>query len=572
MQLGRFELVGKIGEGAHGIVWLAHDPKLDREVAIKVLQPDMAADETVQHRFRREMKSIARLRHPNIIELVDFSDPDAEWPYIVLERLMGETLLSLIEAGGPLEPVAAAAAGHEICLALEHAHATGIVHRDLKPENIFLEPSGRIVLCDFGIAVGFLKDESVTMSGKNTKLLGSPLFMSPEQILAEATIGPSTDLFSLGSVLFFLVTGNHAFAEESVLGVLKRISAGQPHPLPPEIADSRLGRIIGKLLSLSPADRYPSADAVAEELLLVLQEGGLADARRALKQTLSSMVRPVEVKSVITAIADLDRTSKTLITKVVQGKPVDWDEVTNVEFRGSSQTSIVDLGSLTQSITVTQPVSGNTQINTPLMRLGDDETSGGEGEGSRTWLIALIAVVIVCGGIGSAWLWVKTRPKPVPPVLALTPPLPEPAPVAAELIPQPTPEAVPVVPAEPAPEPAPALDPPPPNKPPPSPKPPPNAKAPAPQKPTPPPKPPPPAPKPVAAGAKSGVLRIIAKPWAYVHVDGLEVGQTPTFREISLQAGKHKVKLTNPEIATVTREVEIKSGEETKLKVDLENP
>ncbi|MCC6808709.1 MAG: serine/threonine protein kinase [Deltaproteobacteria bacterium] len=538
MRLGRYQLVGKIGEGAHGVVYLANDPKLGREVAIKALQPDMAADEGVQMRFRREMKSCARLKHPNIVELVDFSDPDAEWPYLVMERLHGETLLDLINrTSRPLEPIAAAAAAHEICLALEHAHAQGIVHRDLKPENVFLEPNGRIVLCDFGIAVGFFGGD--TLAGKNTKLLGSPLYMSPEQILADAIIGPPSDLFSLGALLHFLVTGQHAFGEESVLGVLKRISTGSPRPLPQGIADSRLGRIIKGLLQADVTKRYANASIVSDELLVVLSEGGHVDPRRALKNLLSGLTTDKARVTSVTAIEDLDRASKTLITKVAQGKPPNWDEVTG---SGTSHTVTVNLAELRDELTAPGAGHGDhTQIATLGVTIGNTTSTPVPPQRSQMWTLVIGIAIILGLGVSAVFF---LRPKPPPPLPPdtrgkVTPPDPPPdlPPPEQPVLPTPPIEKPPVVPVvkDPIEEPAKKL-------------------------------------VPKAKVEDPGTVRIIAKPWAYVYIDGLQVGQTPSYREASLTPGKHKLRFVNPDYPPLTKEITVKSGDDTKLKVDLANP
>jgi serine/threonine protein kinase len=533
MQIGRYELLGKIGEGAHGVVYLATDPKLGREVAIKALQPDLAGDESVQNRFRREMRSIAKLKHPNIIELVDFSDPDAEWPYLVMERLHGETLLDLISRmKKPLTPVAAAAAAHEICLALEHAHEQGIVHRDLKPENVFLEPNGRIVLCDFGIAVGFLGEEN-TLSGKNTKLLGSPLYMSPEQILADSKTGPPSDLFALGSCLYFLVTGEHAFAEESILGVLKRISLGAAKALPPEIANTRLGTIISKLLKANLAERYQSADEVAEALATVISEGGEIDPRRALKKALAELTNDAVRITAITAIENLDASSRTLITKVAKGKPRDWSEVTDAG--GGEHTSIVDLSQLRS-----QQEQADGQTHTEIRTVGAATAKPRRTEPSPLWVVGAVIASLAIIGLVVVLVWPQ---KQAPPLPAKVEPLPELPGTVPELPPTPNIEKPPVVPEMPA----------------------------APEDPRPRPQPQT-RPVPVVRKEAPGTLRVIAKPWAYIFIDGIKVGQTPSYREATLSPGKHTLRFENPDFATVTRSVEIQGGEETKLKVDLENP
>ncbi len=231
-KIDRYEILGELGKGANGIVYLARDTRLAREVAIKVINPAIARDPVVLGRFHREAKAVAKLHHPNIIQLIDYSGQESQSPYLVVERLFGKNLDDMVvERAAPLDPGLAAAAVHEICLGLQHAHSLGIVHRDLKPENVFIEPTGRIVLCDFGIARSFDGEEKGTLASHNTRLAGSPLYMSPEQVASPGSVGPASDMFALGSLLFFLVTGRHAFVADTVVNVLKRIVAAKPDSL-----------------------------------------------------------------------------------------------------------------------------------------------------------------------------------------------------------------------------------------------------------------------------------------------------------------------------------------------------
>jgi serine/threonine protein kinase len=320
-KIDRYEILGELGKGANGIVYLARDTRLSREVAIKVINPAIARDPVVLGRFHREAKAVAKLHHPNIIQLIDYSGQESKSPYLVVERLFGKNLDDMVvERGVPLDPGLAAAAVHEICLGLQHAHSLGIVHRDLKPENVFIEPTGRIVLCDFGIARSFDGEEKGTLASHNTRLAGSPLYMSPEQVASPASVGPASDMFALGSLLFFLVTGRHAFVADTVVNVLKRIVAAKPESLRevrPGLPD-RYYRIVEKLHSQAPEKRYTSAQAIADSLLLIVKELGNSDPRRALQSQLQKLGNSQELmsKSQIVDIADLDKESQTVVATV----------------------------------------------------------------------------------------------------------------------------------------------------------------------------------------------------------------------------------------------------------------
>jgi len=315
-KIDRYEVLGQLGKGANGIVYLARDTRVGRDVAIKVINPELAVDPVVLQRFHREAKAIARLHHGNVLQLIDYSGPNAKLPYLVTERLHGTNLDDLIgERGTPLDGATAAAMVHEICLGLQHAHSLGIVHRDLKPENVFLEPEGRVVLCDFGIARSFDSAEVGTLASKNTRLAGSPLYMSPEQVSNPASVGPTSDMFSLGSLLFFLVTGRHAFMADTVVSALKRIVNATPddlRALAPNLPE-RLYRIVDKLLSKDPARRYTSAQAIADSLLLIVKESGHADPRRALSSMLQTLGRSSATRVKIIPVEELDEESKTMV-------------------------------------------------------------------------------------------------------------------------------------------------------------------------------------------------------------------------------------------------------------------
>jgi serine/threonine protein kinase len=317
-KIDRYEILGQLGKGANGLVYLGKDTRLSREVAIKVVNPDLVKDPVVLSRFHREAKAVAKLHHPNIIQLLDYSGPNSKQPYLVVERLHGKNLDDLVcERKEPLDAASAAAAAHEICLGLQHAHSLGLVHRDLKPENVFVEPEGRIVICDFGIARSFEPDATGTLASSNTRLAGSPLYMSPEQITTPQTVGPPSDMFALGSLLYFLVTGQHAFMTDTVVNVLKRIVAGKPDDLRttrPGLPD-RYYRVVEKLFSVQPEKRYTSAQAIADSLLLIVKESGASDPRRALQAALQKLGHTTGSmsKSQIVALEDLDEESKTVV-------------------------------------------------------------------------------------------------------------------------------------------------------------------------------------------------------------------------------------------------------------------
>ena len=262
-------------------VYRAVDNTLDREVAVKVLHPHLAEKPEARRRFSREARAIARLRHPNIVEIYDYAGagrddgaPDTS-PYIVTEFIRGETLRKLAERVRFDPPELAAMAGHELARALAHAHAAGVVHRDLKPENVMVRSDGVVKLMDFGIATLVDRDEKMTATGA---LLGSPAHMAPETIEGKEADAQS-DLFSLGTIVYWLATGQLPFEGPNAGALLKRILDG--HYLAPQLANPAvpdwLATTIASLLEREPAKRAASAQAVAESLAANLADAGVTE-------------------------------------------------------------------------------------------------------------------------------------------------------------------------------------------------------------------------------------------------------------------------------------------------------
>jgi serine/threonine-protein kinase len=272
-KIGRYVLAEELGCGGMATVYRATDTQLERDVALKVLHPIVAHRKDGAARFKREAKAAARLKHPNIVEVYDFSaGRRTESPYLVCELIDGPNLGEFISRHGPPLPEMAAVMGACLARALAAAHAEGIIHRDIKPENILVAPEGRLVLTDFGIA-RLAGDETVTATGA---VMGSPAFMSPEQARGEA-LDVRSDIFSLGVVLYKLATGELPFSGNNALSTVSKLLKGDfPPPLQ---ARNDLGpdidRIICRCLAPSPEDRYPSVEALAEELEEVAIHGGM---------------------------------------------------------------------------------------------------------------------------------------------------------------------------------------------------------------------------------------------------------------------------------------------------------
>jgi len=265
----KYEVLQKVGEGGMATVYRGRHTTLDRDVAIKVLHPHLSSSTRNRKRFAREARAIEHLRHENILEIFDYSGIESGDCYIITEFVEGQTLSDLVDAAGRLPSELVAMIGIKLGEALGYAHESGILHRDLKPDNVMVREDGTIKLMDFGIA-RFLDESQVTLTGA---LVGSPAFMSPEQAL-EAPLDTRSDLFSLGTVLFYLVTGEFPFTGSNPSLILKKVIEGErPNvaELAPEICPG-LADTIEHLMATSPDGRFHTAKEVTDALAAVLQE------------------------------------------------------------------------------------------------------------------------------------------------------------------------------------------------------------------------------------------------------------------------------------------------------------
>jgi eukaryotic-like serine/threonine-protein kinase len=274
-KLERYELIEEIGHGGMAVVYRGRDSQLERAVAVKVLHPHLQSQPESKQRFHREAKAVARLRHPNIPEIYDYSGEGADDSYIVTELIHGPTLKQFVEGHPGMPPEVAAMVIIEVCRALECAHGQGIIHRDVKPENVMIAADGVVKLTDFGIAQ-VLDSHSMTVTGQ---ILGSPAHMSPEHLEGKI-LDSRADVFSVGTVLYWLATGNLPFEGRNPHAVLKKIFDGDyPEPLRarPQMGET-LAAIIRRCLALDPDQRYPTVTALRLDLETFLGELALPEA------------------------------------------------------------------------------------------------------------------------------------------------------------------------------------------------------------------------------------------------------------------------------------------------------
>ena len=264
----RFVIERELGRGGMGRVVVARDLKLDRKVAIKFLRAG-AHDEHALRRFEQEARAAGSLNHPNIVAVHDVGEQDGE-PYIVSELLEGATLRAVLSSG-PMVPAEALQLARQLADGLAAAHAKGIVHRDLKPENLLLTDDGRLKILDFGIAKLLVPPEDVAVRTETGTVIGTPAYMSPEQVRGQHT-DQRSDIFSFGTILFEMLAGKMAFERGSNVEIGTAVLNDDPPELPQEVPP-QLKRIVRRCLEKDPADRFQSAAELGVELY-----GGSAEA------------------------------------------------------------------------------------------------------------------------------------------------------------------------------------------------------------------------------------------------------------------------------------------------------
>src|ERR1017187_4386577 len=273
-RIGPYEVVAPLGAGGMGEVWRARDPRLGRDVALKVLPDDMSRDTGRIARFRAEARAASALNHPNIVAVYDIGE-DGGRTYLAMELLEGTNLRQLLDDGTPLLPKALQIAC-QIAEGLAAAHARGIVHRDLKPENVMLTTDGVVKILDFGLAkasplAGSQGDNETTMSAAPATeagtLLGTVGYMSPEQA-AGRIVDFRSDQFSFGTILYELATGRRAWKKATPAETLVAIMREDPpllscaeSPIP-----ARVRRVVGRCLAKSPDERYSATRDLARDV------------------------------------------------------------------------------------------------------------------------------------------------------------------------------------------------------------------------------------------------------------------------------------------------------------------
>jgi hypothetical protein len=270
-QLGQYRLGRQLGVGGMGEVYLAEHQLLKRPCALKLIRPGVDTDPKTQERFEREVRLTAALSHPNTVEIYDYGRTEDGTYYYVMEYLRGLTLTELVERHGPVPPGRAVYLLRQVCGALHEAHAAGLIHRDIKPSNIFAARRGGVddmaKLLDFGLVLPVARPDAPRVSGP-TQVLGTPLFMSPEQAKGDGELDGRSDIYSLGAVAYYLLTGRPPFDEKDGLRLL--IAHARDPVVPPSLVrddiPQDLERVVLRCLAKDASDRFPDSEGLERAL------------------------------------------------------------------------------------------------------------------------------------------------------------------------------------------------------------------------------------------------------------------------------------------------------------------
>jgi eukaryotic-like serine/threonine-protein kinase len=302
--VGKYQILELVGEGAMGNVYRALDPVLNRSVAIKVMSDAIAREGALRDRFMREAQAAGSLQHPNVVTVYDFGEVEGHL-FIAMEFVDGIDLEHIIDERVPMSMDERIGIAIDVLLGLSYAHKHGVVHRDIKPANIRVTEDGHAKIMDFGVA--HLDSAKMTATGV---MIGTPNYMAPEQVTGQK-IGPATDIFSVGALLYELVSHKKAFGADSIHNVLFKVVSEDPPPLAlaaPE-APRGLDLVIRRALAKEPADRYQTAQEMANALTTI--RAGLDHSRIGTSLSLGATIAAKTAERLAAAPNDYQRTGWT---------------------------------------------------------------------------------------------------------------------------------------------------------------------------------------------------------------------------------------------------------------------
>src|SRR5262245_10705150 len=269
-RIGRYDIVSTLGEGAMGVVYEGVDTRLHRKVAIKrILKAALDSDAAKEYstRFAREAQAVARLNHPNIVQVFDYAD-EGDGAYIVMEFVRGKELKTFFDAKERFALKEVVHIMGELCEALNFAHSAGIVHRDIKPANVMIDHEGRVKLTDFGVARFTDPDRTQSDKTQAGAIVGTPAYMSPEQIQGE-TLDRRTDIFSTGVILYEFLTGGKPFVGQGAWTIAKKIL--QDEPVPPSQVDKTIAPVYDSIVAKALAKNIDARYQTARDLGMALK-------------------------------------------------------------------------------------------------------------------------------------------------------------------------------------------------------------------------------------------------------------------------------------------------------------
>ena len=330
-KLGKYEILERVGDGGFGIVYHARDPKLDRQVAIKVLRSDLASAPDFVDRFRREARLAASLRHPNIVSIIEVNDDAEGHLYLVMDYLPGGSLAQQMETDKPMQLSRAVEVLGPIAEALDYAHSRNIIHRDVKPANIMFGEDGKPVLTDFGLVKSTLETGTTTTG----ITLGTAEYMAPEQIQGKE-VGPATDLYALGIMAYQMLTGRAPFKGNTPFDVQsKHVHDAPPDPrtlnpvLPGDVVP-----ILIQALAKEPAQRFSSGKAFVSELknaLKRLVEQKTAELYSSARSDMDNLKFKTAVEKLQQALAIQPDQKFTQLIEECERRTAVWKQVQNLQ-------------------------------------------------------------------------------------------------------------------------------------------------------------------------------------------------------------------------------------------------
>jgi hypothetical protein len=429
----RYRIEALLGEGGMGAVFRARHLSLDRPVALKVLHPRLCEDEQVQKRFEREAQAISKLDHPNCVRVIDFGTADKGMKYLVMPFLDGQELRELTGVALPTTEVVDL--GAQILRALEHAHMRGLVHRDLKPENVFLvrdDDDNRVVkLVDFGI-VKLLESEGLAQLTRAGMAFGTPTYMSPEQA-AGGKIDERTDLYSLGVVLYELLTGVPPFTADEPAMLMRMHILTDPPPLP-DTVPGPLADVVVKLLGKEPPERYASAREARHALVAaVAGEAASSTASSSGLMMLPPLVVPASADPALVLAAPAEPAPDAMMDAALPvrsgGTVLASASMSHGVAPASAGFAPLDRLAAASGATPGVVPFGAVPMPMPSSQLGSPRIAPTprRDSGRRGRLVLLIVVLSVAVWAVLAWAWMRDEPadaassKPAVPVEGATP-------------------------------------------------------------------------------------------------------------------------------------------------------